>query len=53
MIPGVVVRVAGDTSGYPAQILIVPNVPMISARDTALVTKDETHVAEKLIGIEL
>jgi hypothetical protein len=39
MIPGIVVRVAGNSRRHPARILVIPNIPFVPARDPAFVTE--------------
>src|SRR5258708_2282543 len=53
MVPGTVVRAAGNARRSPAFVLVVPNVPFVSACDAAFVAKDETHIVEELINVEL
>src|SRR4051812_36313349 len=53
VIPGVVVRIAGDPGRNPMGISIVPNVPLIAASYTTFVSPDEPHAVEKLIEVKL
>src|SRR5216684_6382097 len=53
MVPGTVAGVAGNARRGPAVVLVVPNVPFVSAGYAAFVAKDEAHTIEKLINVEL
>src|ERR1700677_4054185 len=53
MIPRVAFRIARDSSRYPVSALVIPNVPFVAAGDAALMAEDESHIAEKLVDIEL
>src|SRR5258707_312302 len=53
MVPGTVVGMAGNARRSPALVLVVPNVPFVSARDAAFVAPDETHTTEELIDVKL
>ena len=53
MVPGIVVRMTGNARRNPVGILSVPNIPLVSACDAALVAKNEAHAAEELIDIKL
>src|ERR1700740_139104 len=53
MVPGIGVRMARNSRVLPITILIIPNVPLVPARNTALVSPDESHVAEELVDVKL
>jgi len=52
VVPGIVVGKAWNTRCNPNPLLIVPNIPLVPVCDAALVTKNESHVAEELINVE-
>ena len=53
MVPGVVLRIAGDPGGYPFLIHIVVNVPLMASGNAALVSPNKSLPLCELINIEL
>src|ERR1700756_4178411 len=53
MIPRVAVWIARYASRGPFRIQVVPDIPLVSARDAALMSPDESQVAEELVHVEL
>ncbi len=53
MVPGIVVRVAGNSGRNPVLIEVVPDIPFVAAGDAALMSPDEAEIVEELIDIKL
>lgn len=53
MIPCIAVGITGNSRRHPLGILVVPDVPLITGCDPALVAVNESHPAEELIDIKL
>src|SRR5262249_24769430 len=53
VVPGVADRVAWNAAGNPMFLLIVPGVPLITAKDATFVPPDVGFSADELVDIEL
>lgn len=53
VVPGVVDGIAGDSCWAPLLSGVVPNMPLMSASDSALVSPDKRLTVNKLIDVEL
>lgn len=53
MVPRIALRIARDSRRRPFPALVVENIPLVPARNPALMAKDKTHIPEELVDVEL
>src|ERR1700688_389759 len=53
VVPGIIVRIARNAGGNPMLVNVVPDIPLVAASNSTLLTPDESQSIKELIEIEL